>query len=153
MRTLLFLIILATSCLASQYDSGDFDQRYITGEWVRITEVPSDIPGLYKKESKLYRIGYDNARIPDTVAHYKYPISLVVVEKSGYANYGYLFNPRGGDFDMNGSPRITYSWVELIQQSLTDITIARPTDSDFNVIADTLVIKLGNETFGLKKAR
>jgi hypothetical protein len=149
MRALLFLTILAVSCFADQYDSGDFDQDSIIGVWMKVTERPAYLGNgvpLYYKDTIHYRIGYDKDIVPDTVAHYKHPISFVIVERLGSPYYGYLFDPRDQDFDQNAAPIITYSWVGLVRPYLTAITLTRHS-------IDSLTVTHGNETFGLRKAR
>ena len=129
------------------------DKNDLKGEWVRITEIPSDIPGLYKKDTVIYQIGLE-----DLTSYIKFvdksiidPLTFKIVYPKGGFKYGYLHD-RNEEYDWDNETSYLMYTLELgLPQETTKYQATFLVPKNFN--ADTLCVTIDSEIFGLKKRK
>jgi len=154
------MLILLTAILFIQCDLllADDPQIYlepedITGVWLRVVEVPSDVPGLYRKETVVYRIGLEsleNVYLEDGETLYK-PLTFKVIYPHGGTKYGYIHEPKE-DYDWVREEsclkyRLEIGLPEVTTRYAVSFTIPKGCPSD------TMRVELESEVFGLKKLK
>lgn len=156
-RYLMILFILFVQCgnLLGEDDASNFlEPQHITGEWYQVKEVPSDVAGLYRKDTVIYMIGLDSLsdyikfvdrRIYD-------PLTFKVIYPRGGTKFGYLEKPKDDfrDFDYDRQESILNYILYL---GLPEMTTKY--QASFRVpngyASDTLSITVESDKFGLKK--
>lgn len=134
------------------------DQTYlqpenITGEWLRVMEVPSDVAGLYRKDTAVYQIGLD--KLTDYIKFvdkniYK-PLTFKVLYPHGGLKYGYLHEP-DEDYDWDREESTLNYNLELgMPENTTRYQASFSVPKGFPL--DTLRVTIDSETFGLKKRK
>jgi hypothetical protein len=126
----------------------------IIGEWVRITDVPSDIPGLFRKDTVAYRIGVD--RIIDSVPYGSYDTLSFIVKGRYESKAGFIYRPwdRFGENKFDYEASVPYIEFDLRMRDLLSYVNYKVRFSftrDFPT--DTMVVMVGSEVFGLKKRK
>lgn len=149
----LFLAILFTQCgpldsLMGQDDSEVYlEASHIIGEWLRIKDEPSDVPGLFRKDTSIYRIGIDSVPIPDGV-YKKQPLSFFINYQRGGSLYGYIYDPDE-----------SYNWEEEQSYLIYNYIYGLPEKPTEEIISfmmpyhDSLTIFIGGDTVGIRKQR
>ena len=157
----LYTLILAVLFMGCSdilgYEDPDvtLEPEQITGEWLRVTETPSDVPGLYKKDTVIYQIGLD--KLTDYLKFvdksiYE-PLTFKIIYPKGGTSYGYIERPdeHYRDFDTDRQEAIlNYKLYQGLPATPT-LTCWIAFSVPRNHPADTLRVKTDNETFGLKK--
>jgi len=145
---LLIALMLAVHCdtVAGSDPQSWLEPSHIKGVWLRIKEKPSQIPGLYQKDTTTYRIGMDS--LPDTGPYYiKDPLTFYVVYEKG-STYGYIHSP-DEDFSLDDEcATLTYTLILGLPGPTTtqNVTFGMP-------VADSLKVTLGADEFGLQRSR
>lgn len=122
----------------------------LVGQWLRIKEIPSTIPGYYTKDTTTYRIGKDPLVTSDTVYYLKSPMTYKVIYTRGGYTLGYISNPvESYDYNLSVST-LVYDYIpDALSGAKSQITFQMP-------VNDSLCIIVGSpsspsETFGLKR--
>lgn len=120
------------------------EPEYLEGEWLRITEVPSYISGLYEKDTISYRIGIDP--MPDVGTGYKRdPMAFYIHYDRGYY-YGYIYDPEENYDSDEELSTLRYILVEGLPSYSYESYI------DFSMPEeDSLIIQYGGEVFGTRR--
>jgi hypothetical protein len=154
---LIFFLILFVQCgnILGEDDPSNFlEPENIIGEWVRVKEVPSDVAGLYRKDTTIYQIGLD--KLTDYMKFVDKslydPLTFKIIYLKGGTLYGYLERPednyRAYDIEKQESS-LNYN----LYLGLPDITTMYR--ASFTVpngyTADTLKVTINSEVFGLKR--
>jgi hypothetical protein len=125
----------------------------ITGEWIRVIEAPSDVPGLYRKDTLIYQIGLDSLQdlVYDVNKSLYKPLAFKIIYQRGGNKFGYLHDPNENyDWDREESSLQYHLELGLPEQlSEFDITFSIPKGYS----PDTLRVTCDLEVFGLKKKR
>jgi len=155
MRSVLLIVFTLTLCsVAGTGIIEDLDSNSLSGTWVRVSEISLG-GGLYTKGVILYRIGQDQATIPDTVTKWRKPLSLAVGYESrnipGFFIYDnwYATDPEYEYMDRE----VSYKSTKLITGERSMLTIKRVIDEYQETLADTISVTIGTETFGLRRGR
>jgi hypothetical protein len=154
--TFFFLILFAqcATILGDEDPSNFLEPKHITGEWLRIKEVPSDVAGLYRKDTVVYQIGLD--KLSDYLKFVSKniydPLTFKIIYPRGGTKYGYLERPGNNfrDYDMDKQESsLNY---ELYLGLPDIITLYRTSFSvPYGYTADTLNVKIDSEVFGFKR--
>lgn len=149
---LLFISLIFIQCFDMQDEATQITPEDITGVWVAVREVPSDVWGLYKKDTVYYRIGLDP--VVDTISTTVYDKLSFSAQGKSVASYGFIYRP----WETYGRDEYDYDlYVPFIVFKLrlrsgsgyneTDIKFSYVHDSS----TDTLNVFVGSEMFGLKR--
>lgn len=155
------LLMLLSSVLLIQCSDilGEDPQTFmqpvnIIGEWIRVTETPSDVQGLYRKDTTIYQIGLDSLQKFVTwidPSLYK-PVTFKILYQRGGTKYGYLHEPdEEYDWELEES-NLKYNLDLGLPEQTTryEINFSVPK----NCPPDTLRVTLDrSEIFGLKKRK
>lgn len=148
-------ILMACYTVAGPYDDAQvyLQSSHIKGVWVQVIEEESDVPGLYRKDTIIYRIDMDKLPEdmlpydPDTYEPYKKPMSFVTIFDRG-ESYAFIHDPEEDyDYDERYS-LLHFKVVEGLPttRSKSSITFAMPQ-------TDSLWVQRGVESFGLRRKR
>lgn len=150
----LIQLIVFTLTLYSIAGTGpieDLDSNSLSGTWERVSEI-AEGGGYYRKGITLYRIGQDQTIIPDTITKWRKPLSLTV----GYNilgqyiyDYWYVTDPKYVGF----CREVSYQSTRLVGGERSTVKIKLVIDESQEVLADTICITIGTETFGLRRGR
>lgn len=153
--SVLFLMLF-TQCgsILGDNDKTEILPQDLTGEWIRIVEVQSDVAGLYKKDSVIYRIGMD--RIMDSVPYNVYdPMAFIVMSKyKANSMTGFIYRPwdqhgrNEFDYDLN-VPYIVFDLRVRKDGAYENRVIRFAYTRDFPT--DTIDVIIESEKFGLKR--
>lgn len=147
---IMFLMIQCGSfdSITGQEDSEVYlEASHIIGVWLRINDESSDVPGLYRKDTSVYRIGVDSVPIPDGV-YKKQPLSFFINFKRGGSQYGYIYDPDENYSWEEEQSYLTYKYVYgLPEKTVEDII------SFMMPYPDSLSIFIGRDTIGVRKKR
>ncbi len=152
----ILFITLFTQCgnILGGDDKSEILPQDLMGEWVRVVEVQSDVAGLYKKDSVIYRIGMDRIvdsipyNVQDTMAFYaksKYEANSITGfiyrswDRYGKNNYDY-------DLDV---PYILFDLRVRKNGAYENREIRFAYTRDFQT--DTIDVMIESEKFGLKR--
>jgi hypothetical protein len=147
------LIFLLNGLVFSDNAQTALEPEHITGEWVRIRFVPSDIPGLYRNDTIVYQIGLNKLSdymkfVESSITN---PLTFKIIYYSGGLQYGYLHDPEN-DYDWSsGISSLNYKLELGLPENTkqSKVTFLIPEFS----LPDTLCITIDSETFGLKRWR
>lgn len=152
-KFLFLAMLLLVQCgsldsIMGQEDSEVYlEASHITGEWLRIKDEPSDVPGLFRKDTSVYRIGIDSVPIPDGI-YKRQPLSFFINYQRGGSLYGYIYDP-----DEN------YSWEEEQSYLTYKYVYGLPEKTAEDIISfmmpypDSLTIFIGRDTVGVRKQK
>lgn len=147
--TLLLLISLAY-CDSPNDPRYYLSPDYLVGQWLRIKEIPSAIPGLYQKDTTTYRIGMDPLVTSDQTYNLKKPLAYKILYPRGGYVQGYISNPiESYDYDRDMS--------SLLYDYVADVLVGGKSQIQFEMpVADSLFVLIGSvtsptETFGLRR--
>jgi hypothetical protein len=147
----LIVFTLALFSIAGTGPIEDLDSNSLSGTWVRVSEIPAG-GGYFRKGVTLYRIGLDQTTIPDTINKWRKPLSLAV----GYNilgqyiyDYWYVTDPKYVGF----SREVSYQSTRLVGGERSTVKIKLVIDENQKVMADTISVTIGTETFGLRRGR
>ena len=148
------MVLVQCGSILGQDDKSEILPKDLAGEWMRVVEVQSDVPGLYKKDSVAYRIGM--GRIVDSIPYNAYDTMAFNAKGKYEANtaYGFIYRPwdRYGknefDYDLN-VPYIEFNLRVRKDGAYIERTIRFAYTRDFP--KDTIDVKIDSETFGLKR--
>ena len=148
--SMLLLIVMQCGSLDSLIGSDDarlyLEPKHIVGEWVRIVDEPSDVSGLFRKDTTIYRIGLDSLPY-DGPENKEYPLTFYIKYDKGN-RYGYIHEPEEGyDYDREIS-YLTYRMILGLPEKTTE---ERAVFSMPQI--DSLTILIGSETIGVRKKK
>lgn len=154
---LFFFLILFVQCgniLGDDNPSNYLEPKNITGEWLRIKEVPSDVAGLYRKDTVVYQIGLD--KLTDYIKFVDKniydPLTFKIIYPHGGTKYGYLERPddnfRDYDVDKQESS-LNYKLYLGLPEITTQYRASFSVPNGYQ--ADTLNVRIDSEVFGLKR--
>jgi hypothetical protein len=152
----LFTLMLLLQCGSILGDDMKTDilPQDLVGEWVRIADVQSDIPGLFRKDTVSYRIGMD--RIIDSVPYGSYDTLSFIVKGRYESKAGFIYRP----FDRYGKNKFDYEtsmpYIEFdlrLRELVAYVNYEVKFSFTRDFPTDTIVVRVGSEVFGLKKRK
>lgn len=149
---ILFISLIFIGCFDMRDEATQITPEDITGVWIAVRETPSDVWGLYKKDTVIYRIGLDP--IVDTISAMVYDKLSFNAQGKSVSSHGFLYRP----WETYGRDEYDYDlYVPFIVFKLrlrsgsgyseTEIKFSYIKDSS----TDTIDVSVGSETFGLKR--
>jgi hypothetical protein len=152
---LIFFLAILVQCSNFMGDDPTLylEPENIIGEWVQISEVPSDVQGLYRKDTTVYLIGLDQLSdyIKFVDKNIYDPLTFKVIYQRGGTQYGYLERPEDNfrDFNDNSESILNYE----LNLGLPETTVLH--QASFSVPRgcsyDTLRVTVDSDTIGLKR--
>jgi hypothetical protein len=151
------IALLLTGCLEGADPDDEvrifLQPSHVVGDWILVTEEPSEIRGLYRKDTIHYRIGLDNLPSDmrpydrDTYEPYEDVLSFVTVYDRG-SDYAFIYDPEETYDHEEDISALMYSIVEGLpsHESKSTIVLMMPE-------VDSLVIKRGSEIIGTRRNR
>ena len=122
---------------------------------MRVSEIPAG-GGYFRKGVTLYRIGLDQINIPVDVNRLsRKPLSLAVgyeacINPGQYIyDYWYVTDPEYAYFDRE----VSYQSTKVVTGERSSVKIKLVVNENQEVLADTISITIGTETFGLRRGR
>lgn len=155
---ILILLIQCSTILGEDDHQIDLKAEHLTGEWINVTEAPSEIRGLYRKDTVIYQIGLE--KLTDYVKFVDKsiydPLTFKIIYPKGGNVVGYLEKPNDfdyRDFDYDrGEAILNYKLYLGLPGVTTKDTISFSVPQGFP--ADTLRVTINHkEIFGLKKRK
>lgn len=152
---LIFILALLVQCgnLIGDDPSLYLEPENLVGEWLQVVDVPSDVQGLYRRDTTKYEIGLD--QLTDYIKFVDKsiydPLTFKVIYPRGGAQYGYLERPEDNfrDFNDNSEAILNYK----LNLGLPETTILH--QASFSVPRgcsyDTLRVTIDAEIIGLKR--
>jgi hypothetical protein len=111
---LVFFLALLVQCENFMGDDPTLylEPENIVGEWLQVVDVPSDVQGLYRRDTTVYLIGLD--QLTDYVKFVDKsiydPLTFKIIFPRGGTQYGYLERPEDNfrDFNDNSESILNY---------------------------------------------
>lgn len=149
---LLLSLILILQCFGQDEDKTEITPEDLMGVWVRVVEVSSDVPGLYKRDTVTYRIGLDP--IVDTMSYVVYDKMSFSAQGRYTSYFGFMFRhwdlygKNEYDYDKD-IPYISFNLRLRHSTGYEDMLIRFSYTRDYPT--DTIDVTVGGKTFGLKR--
>lgn len=146
--SMLFIFMMIACEFATGNDDAQIflEPQHIKGSWLFITEKPSAIPGLYEKDTVIYRIGIDP--MPDIGAIYLNDPMAFYIQYDKGNSFGYIYDPEETyDFEKEISI-LEYVLIEGLPGPTTESSVK------FSMpYTDSLHIKIGNKLYTTHRER
>ena len=151
MKYLIFILLLILIFIQCESITGQQDEQlylktdHLKGTWVQVTEVSSEIPGLYRKDTTFYEIGLD---LPPFEDRYKDDIMTFYIQYKKGKKYGYIYDPQE-DYDWDRQlSSLTYTMILGLPEATTQDKAIFTIPS-----SDSLIISIGSDIIHAHKHR